>query len=710
MRVKFLALLAALVPIVALAAEGREAVAAGKDASAFTADDLLRLKRVSDPQVSPDGRYVAFVVRETELEANRARSALWLLDLAARTPLPRQITHSSGSDTNPYWAPDGSGIYFLSSRSGSTQVWRMPLDVGEAQQVTAIPLDVGTFKVSPRGDRIALTLEVFADCASLECTTDRLAARKKDQSSGRLYNELFVRHWDRWTDGTLSMLFTAPLTAGFKAGTPIPVSGRVRAHVPSKPNGGNEEFEFSPDGSRLVFTARLADSGEAWSTNFDLYDVPADGSTAPVNLTAANPAWDTQPVFLANGDLAFLATERPGVESDRFSLFVRSASTGRTQQVMPGWDRSIRRLATSWDRRSLLATADAEGQVALFAIDPARGRVRPVVSQGQVNQFAALPGGGAVVAWSSLAAPPELFRIARGSETLRPLTDINGELLRARAMSPFERFTFAGWNQEAVSGYVVKPFGFADHRSYPIAFIIHGGPESSLQNQWNWRWNAQAFAGRGYAVVMIDFHGSTGYGQKFVDSIHEDWGGKPFTDLQKGLAAAVARYPWLDGMRACSLGGSYGGYMQNWIAGNWPERFQCIVNHAGIFDTRSMYFSSDELWFTEWENCGPYYLAPQNHERFNPAAHVAAWRTPMLVIQGALDYRVPETQGLGAFTALQRRGVASKLLYFPDEGHWIMKPANALQWYQTVFDWLDEYLKTRHDASTSAAQTVAREE
>jgi len=633
-----------------------------------------------------------FVLRETDMEANRGRTDLWLLELGDPRAMSRRLTQHPAADSSPRWAADSRTLYFLSTRSGASQVWRISLDGGEAQQVTNYPLDVGSFKVSPRGDRLAVTLDALPECADPKCSADRLAQRGKAKASGRVYDELFVRHWDTWKDGTRSSLYTAPLGADLTAGTPVNVSGSIRANVPSKPFGGDEEYAFSPDGSRLVFSARIADRGEAWSTNFDLYEVPADGATAPRNLTADNPAWDTQPVFLANGDLAWLAMQRPGFEADRFHVVLREARSGRVRPLTLDWDRSVGRLSASHDGRQLLAAADDVGQHALFSIDPATGRPTRIVGEGQVAEFSPAPGG-AVVAWATLAAPADLFVATREAAPLRRLTRVNADLLGERALGEFEQFSFPGWNDEKVHGYVVKPHGYVAGRKYPIAFLVHGGPQVSFGNQWSWRWNAQAFAGRGYAVVLIDFHGSPGYGQKFTDSISEDWGGKPLVDLQKGLDAALARYDWLDGGRACSLGASYGGFMQNWIAGQWPDRFRCIVNHAGIFDTRSMYYTTEELWFTEWENGGPYYKTPDIHEKFNPSAHVTKWRTPMLVTHGALDYRVPYSQGLATFTALQRQGVESRLLFFPDENHWVLKPANAVQWHEAVFDWLDRYLK-----------------
>ena len=668
----------------------------------FSADDLVRLARVSDPQVSPDGKQVVFALRETDIEANRGKVDLWLLNLDDENPVSRRLTQHPSSDSSGRWAPDGRGIYFLSSRSGSSQVWHISLDGGEAQQVTSLPLDVGSFEVSPRGDRLAVSLEVFPDCVDIQCTTDRLAERKKDKASALSYDALFVRHWDTWNDGTLSRLFTAAIGSDRKAAEFKLVSGGVRGHVPSKPFGGEEDYTFSPDGKRIVFSARIADAKEPWSTNFDLYEVAADGTGETRNLTADNPAWDAQPVFLANGDLAWLAMSRPGFEADRYVVMLRGSEDDKVRALTADWDRSVGHIAASFDGRKLIATADDVGQTALVEIDPKSGYRQRLLGTGQVQGYSPTRDG-VVITWASLGSPPDLYLVTKSSKAAnsravlpsapKPLTAVNQTLLAERQFGEFEQFSFKGWNDETVYGYVMKPAGFERGKKYPIAFIVHGGPQVSFSNQWSWRWNPQVYAGAGYAVVFIDFHGSPGYGQAFTDSISQDWGGKPLVDLQKGLDAALGRYDWLDGNRACSLGASYGGFMQNWIAGNWSDRFQCIVNHAGIFDQRTMYYTTEELWFTEWENGGPYYLTPKIHEKFNPADHVTKWRTPMLVIHGALDYRVPYSQGLATFTALQRQGIPSRFVFFPDENHWILKPANSLRWHSEVLGWLDQHLK-----------------
>jgi dipeptidyl aminopeptidase/acylaminoacyl peptidase len=679
---RFAALLFPILPLAASAAQP------------FTVDDLVRLKRVSDPQVSPDGRYVAYVLRETDMEANKGRTDIWMLDLAQKEPQPQRLTTDPADDSSPRWAPDSRTLYFLSTRGGSSQVWRIRLDGGEATRVTNYPLDVGALKVSPRGDSLAISLEVFPDCGDLHCTKDKLDARAKDKATGRVYDKLFIRHWDTWSNGTRSHLFAAHLGVdGAAVEAPVDLSKSVDGDVPGKPFGGDEDFTFSPDGASLVFSARVAGRSEPWSTNFDLFQVPVDGSAAPRNLTSNNAAWDAQPVFLQNGDLAWLATDRPGVESDRFHIMLRDGRTGAVKALTQGWDRSAGHLGALPDGRTLLVTTDDVGQTALYAIDVSTGKPRKIVGSGEVAAYSAAGKDRIVYALASLAGPEDLYLTGLGGGASRRLTHVNESVLGSRQMSEFEQFDFKGWNGETVHGYVVKPYGFEPGRRYPIAFVVHGGPEVSFANLWSYRWNAQAFAGAGYAVVMIDFHGSPGYGQAFTDSMSRDWGGKPLVDLQKGLAAAQAKYGWLDGERACALGASYGGFMMNWIEGNWPDRFRCIVQHDGVFDQRMMYYSTEELWFMDWEIGGPQYENPQAYEKFNPVDFVSKWRTPMLVIHGERDFRIPYSQGIAAFTALQRRGIESRLLVFPDENHWVLKPANSVQWYHEVLGWLDAHLK-----------------
>ncbi len=491
---------------------------AAQGAAPFTLEDLDALKRVTDPQVSPDGRFVVFVQRETDLDANKGRTSLWLLPLVTPGAQPQRLIDAASSASSPRWASDSRTLYFLSTASGSSQVWRLMLGDRAAQRVTDYPLDVGSLKVSPRGDRLALTMEVFPDCPTLACTRARLDARGKDKANARTYERIFVRHWDSWSNGTRSHLFTARLTPGGTTEPPVDVSRGFDADIPGKPFGGDEDFAFSPDGSTLVFSARIAGRDEPWSTNFDLFLTAVDGSAAPVNLTADNPAWDAQPVFLADGDLAWLAQERPGFESDRFHIMLKSGRSGKVRSLTGGWDRSVAHLGATPDGKALLAGVDELGQRLLYRVDPSSGVPTRLTSSGTVEAFSAARER-VVLARADLGAPADLYSLPSRGGTPQRLTDVNHDLLATRHMSEYEQFSFRGWNDETVYGYVVKPYGFESGKRYPIAFVVHGGPQVSMQNLWTYRWNAQAFAGGGYAVVMIDFHGSPGYGQAFTDSI-----------------------------------------------------------------------------------------------------------------------------------------------------------------------------------------------
>ena len=674
--------------ILALVFLAAAAPAVAADPHPFTVHDLLAMDRISDPQASPAGDKVAFVVRTTDLGANRGRFDLWAVGIDGSGFT--RLTADPAADTNPRWAPDGR-LYFLSTRSGSSQVWRLPATGGDAVQVTHLPLDVANLAVSPDGTRLAFSLEVFVDCPTLACTQERLDAKGKQKSSGLLYQGGvgFYRHWDTWSDGRRNHLFVMP--AG--GGEPVDVSRGLNADVPSRPFGGAEEYDFAPDGRSIVFAARDVGGEEPWSTDLDLYLAPVDGSAPPKNLTDANPAWDTQPSFSPDGKtLAYLAMTRPGFESDRLRIRLRDLATGRERVLAEEWDRSAGDLVFSADGRTLYTTAGDTGQTPLFAIDVATGKVTKLVAQGHTHS-PALAGDRLVFGLEHLRSPVELYTVRRDGSGITQITRVNQDKIAAASMGESEQFSFPGWNGETVYGWVTKPVGFQPGVKYPLAFLIHGGPQGSYGNDFHYRWNPQTYAGAGYAVVSVDFHGSTGYGQAFTDSIRKDWGGKPLVDLQKGLAAALARYPWLDGSRACALGASYGGYMINWIAGHWPDGFRCLVNHDGIFDQRMMYFGTEELWFPEWEQGGPYWQSPETHEEHNPARFVERWKTPMLVIHGALDYRVPDNQGIATFNTLQRRGIPSQFLYFPDENHWVLKPANSILWHDTVLAWLDRWLK-----------------
>jgi dipeptidyl aminopeptidase/acylaminoacyl peptidase len=436
-----------------------------------------------------------------------------------------------------------------------------------------------------------------------------------------------------------------------------------------------------------VFDARTKGKSEPWSTNFDLYEVSVEGGE-PRNLTADNPAWDAQPVFSPDGSkLAWRAMTRPGFESDRFRIMIQDFKSGERRVLAQSWDRSADFIAFSTDGKTLYATADHFGQHPLWAIDTKKSKATLLTGPGHVDSFS-VGEREIVFALSSLKSPAELYSLSLRNDSLRELPKMNAAKLAETSMGEPEQFTFIGADSQSVYGFVMRPANFDSRKRYPVAFIVHGGPQVSFSNQWSYRWNPQTYAGAGYASIFIDFHGSPGYGQAFTDSISGDWGGKPLEDLQKGLAAARIKFPWLDADRMCALGASYGGFMVNWMAGNWSDPFKCFVTHDGIFDSRAMAYSTDELWFEEWEHGGTPFEVPQNYEKFNPVNHVADFKVPMLVIHGEQDFRIPYSQGIGLFTALQRRGIPSRLLIFPNENHWVLQPADSIQWHREVEKWL----------------------
>lgn len=656
----------------------------------LTIETLAALERVSSLAVSPDGAKLAFVIRETDLEINGGRTDVWLLDLAVEDAEPVRATRHPASDFSPAWGPDGAWLYFMSSRSGSTQVWRMSLEGGAPVQVTDYPLGISNFKLLASG-RIAFTADVFADCDTLACTAERLTETRRAGTSALQYDRIFVRHWDAWEDGRRSALFSAPLDEAGKAGAPVKLSAGLDGDTPSVPFGGGEEVAASPDGRTLYFALREAGRDEPWSTDLDIYAVPADGSAPPRNLTDGMDGTDTHPVVSPDGEtLVWASMARAGYESDQTDLMAMDLETGEVRNVTSDWDRSVYDIAFTPDSASVIVSTYDTGAHPLFRIDLASDEVRPLTTGA--NASSPIPvDDGVYFLERALDRPVDIHWLNTNTGQRARLTNINAARLADTKMGAYEQFSFEGAGGETVYGYAMKPAGFEEGRSYPLAFIIHGGPQGSFSEGWSYRWNPQIYAGAGYGVVFIDFHGSAGYGQAFTDSINQDWGGKPLTDLQLGLEAALARYEWLDGERACALGASYGGYMINWIAGNWPDRFDCLVNHDGLFDLRSFYYATEELWFPEWDFGGPYFEVPENYERWNPANYVENWQTPMLVIQGEQDFRVPPEQSLATFNALQRQGVESELLWFPDENHWVLKPHNSIKWHHTVLAWLDRF-------------------
>jgi len=667
-------------------------------ARTLTPHDLVMLDRVTDPHLSPDGKLVAYDVRSTDWAANKGVHSIWLVCSSCRSGDPWRLAASDGGATNPRWSPDGRLVYFLSSRSGSTQVWatdvRASHQGGAPVQVTHLPLDVGTFRVAPNGKALILSLGVFPDCDTPVCTKKRLDARAADKATGTLYTKLFVRHWDAWADGTRNQLWALALDGqGVATGPAKPLMRGFDGDAPSKPFGDETDYAISPDSKTVVFSARAAGRSEPWSTNFDLYETPIDGGAPPKDITADNPAWDAAPNFSPDGKvLAYKAMQRPGFEADRFTITLRNLQTGATHALsLKNQDLSVGALRWSADGSTLYITAEDGGFDKLFAVDAGTGATTALTRTGHVSAID-VAGETMVFAQDSLTSPTEIFREAKPAPV--QITHADASALAGIDFAQAQQFTFKGWNNETVHGFAMPPADAKPGVKYPVAFLIHGGPQGSFGDDWSYRWNPQTYAAAGYATVFIDFHGSTGYGQAFTDSISSHWGDRPLIDLQDGWKAALTKFPYLDGDHACALGASYGGFMVYWIEGVWGAPWKCLVDHDGVFDNRMMGYATEELWFSEWENghATPW-QKPENYERFNPIDHVADWKTPMLVIHSARDYRIPLEQGLAAFTALQRKGVPSEFLTFPDENHWVLKPQNSQMWQDTVLAWLNRWTR-----------------
>ncbi|MDC7682364.1 S9 family peptidase [Asticcacaulis sp. BYS171W] len=666
-----------------------------QDKKPFTYEDLISLDRISGLAVDKTESFAAFQVRVLNAEKSKGVNGLWLTDLKTKTSKPLTVA-SKGGALSPQWGADGA-LYFLSARSGSMQVWKTDTKDSEAVQVTKLALDVGAYKLSPDGKGVVVALAIAETCETDEiaCTLKVAEAKKAEKSTGVVYDRLFVRHWDTWADGTQNHLFYVPLAGG----EAVSLTAGVDGDVPSKPFGDESEYSFSPDGKSVYYSVRIAGKDEPRSTNFDIYKVDIANPTVQTNLTEANTAWDTGAEVSPDGKwLAYRAMKRAGFEADQFEIFLRNLATGETKQIAADWDRSADSLKWAADGKSLYVVAGDVGKTPLFQVDIATNKVTPLSKGGHMDAFAPLKTGF-VFMKSSLDTPSQLFVSQPKAKLIddgaTKLTTINDAVIGNRAFGAFEQFSFKGWNDETVHGYILKPANYVEGQKYPIAFLIHGGPQGSFGESWSYRWNPETYAGAGYAVIMIDFHGSTGYGQGFTDAISQHWGDRPLEDLQKGYAFALSKYNFLDKDRACALGASYGGFMINWIASQWKEPWKCLVNHDGLFDNRSMGYATEELWFSEWENGGTVYEKPENYDKFNPALHSKDWSVPMLVIHSDQDFRVIPEQGIGTFTALQMNGVKSKFLRFPDENHWVLKPQNSLKWHNTVFDWLNENTKAK---------------
>jgi len=671
-------------------------VATPARAKGLTVDDMLAMQRVSDPRVSPDGKWVVFSVRDTDMDANRGRMDVWLVGVDGSN-LTRLTSHVE-NDSDATWSPAGKWVSFPSTRTVSAQVCRIKPTGGEAEQVTKLDTDINGFDLMPDGKRLVLAIDVWPEAKTLAESIKTDAAKStrglpadagaRPKTKARVYDQLMFRHWDQWEDGKYSHLYMWTSDADVRDLTP-----GLTTDTPIHPFGGMELVDESPDGKWLVYVARVGGREIAWTTNTDVFLVPTDGTSKAVNITADNKAYDFDPTFSPDGkSIAMLSMSKPGYEADRQRIRIYDVASKKTRVIADNWDRSANGITWSADGKTIYTTADNVGNSSLFAIDVGSGTAKTLLDKG-TSASPDVAGDRIVVAHDTLSRPTELFSMKADGSDRKQITFFNKDRLAKISFGDYEQFSFKGAKGETVYGYAMKPADFKGGKA-PVAFLIHGGPQGSFGDHWHYRWNAQAYAGRGYGAVFIDFHGSTGYGQAFTDAMQGDWGGAPFEDLMLGLDAALAKFSWLDGSKVAALGASYGGYMINYINGK-TDRFKALVCHDGLFDLRFAFYDTEEVWFPEWEHRGTPYDKPEEYSKWSPVEFVKNWKTPTLVIHGGLDYRIPDTHGMAAFTALQRKGIQSRFLQLPDENHWVLKPQNSKVWHDEVLGWLDRFLKKK---------------
>jgi len=704
----------------------------------FTFEDMMKLKRVGEPEVSPDGKWVIFSVVDVDLAANTKTPHIWIVPVAGGEE--REIIADQDAD-RPRWSPDGKRFAFLSTKEGGSQVWIADFDsntgaVGRSRRLTAAPGEAGGELWSPDGKYILFVSDVYPECGGTsaeeqECNKKKFKDAEQSKVKATIFDHLLYRHWNSYKEGKRSHIFVYPADG---PGFPIAnTSGIVEVYsgpytyddlrdltpgdfdAPVFSVGGQDDYAFSPDGQEICYASNH-DKNPAASTNNDLWLVPvnvgADASSAQIiamtkNITADNPASDSTPLYSPDGKyIAFRAQQRPGYESDRFRLMLYDRKTGEKKNLTEDFDGWVGTTAWAPDSSNIYFNTFKDGMVPVYSLSLASPKptLIPITNASTADDLAFAPDGrNLFFTNNSVEEPVAIYRLnacgvhcGRAVSPMK-LTHFNDSLLSQISMSPLTSFWFTGAHGDKVQGFLVKPPNFDPNKRYPVKFIIHGGPEVPMGDEWSYRWNAELFASptsstsSGYVVIFIHFHGTPGYGQKFTDAINGDWGGAPYEDLMKGLDFAEKTYPFIDKDRECALGASYGGYMINWIEGH-TDRFKCLITHDGMFNAESAWGSTEELWFNNWEFKGTPYDNRELYEKWSPHQYAKNFKTPMLVVHGQKDYRLDVSEGFQLFTTLQMRGVPSKMLYFPDEGHWVLKPQNSQLWYKTVNDWIDQWI------------------
>ncbi len=660
----------------------------------LTIEDMGLMKRIAAPALSPDGQWVAYAVTTPNVAANKNATDLWIsrIDGSAH----RQLTTHPAADRSPAWSPDGKWIAFESSRSGENQLWLISVGGGEPRQFTTLSTGASQAVWSPDGTTIAFVSEVFPEYSdkpfneSDSLNKARLTELSEGKVKAQVFTQLLYRHWDSWVQGKRQHIFLQAIAGGDpRDRTPgnrdaVPTSSTFSAGI---------DFAFSPDGKEIAYTATpLPTREEAWSTNHDIYILPLAGG--PPRQLTSNPAADGYPRYSPDGRyIAYRAQSRAGFEADRWELILYDRAAGTRRSLTASFDASVGSQVWSPDSKRLYFEAEEKARTPLFSVSLAGNDIRKVVD-GRTNRDLGITSDGSMLVFMRVAAtrPAEVYRAGADGKNLRPITRVNDDVFAGLDIPEPEYLWFEGEGGVRIQAWLYKPPAFNPARTYPLVLMVHGGPQGAWGDSWSYRWNPPLWAAQGYVVLAPNPRGSTGFGQKFTNEISGDWGGKVFIDLMKGLDT-VSSLPFVDSTHRAAAGASFGGYMVNWILGHAGDRFQALVTHDGVYNFESMYGSTDEVWFDEWDHSGTPWDKPEDYRRFSPHAYAQNFRTPTLVIHGALDFRIPYTEAMQLFTALQRQGVPSKFLFFPDENHWVLKPANSEFWHRTVFDWLKTYLQ-----------------
>jgi len=661
-------------------------ISAAAEKRALTFDDFIKIKRISDVQLSPNGKEVVFVITEINKEENRSNNDIWLMKIDGMEL--RQLTTSEKNDFKPRWSPDGKIIAFLSNRDGKNQVWMINRSGGEAYKITDTATGVTDFIWSPDGKFLLYAAEVYPECADDKCNKEKEENDEKSKVKAVIYDKLFIRHWDEWRTEKRSHLFLFSLE-NKKAKDITP--GRYDA--PPIALGSDKDFVFSPEGKEIAFVMNKEEMIAA-STNNDifLYDITG-GETKKLTESKGN---DNSPRYSPDGNyIAYLSMERPGFEADKYNIILYNRKTKEYINLTKDFELSAENIEWSSDSKYIYFTCSEKAYRPLYRLSLKDRKIEKLIEKANIiNYKLSSDNKFVILEKEAVNMPRELFLFDLSKRELKQISQINKKILENIEMNSLEEFWFNGAEGDKVHGLLLKPPFFDRGKKYPLVMLIHGGPQGAWEDEFHYRWNAQMFAAAGYVIAMINFHGSTGYGQSFTDSISRDWGGKPYEDIMKGLDYLLDNYEFIDKENICAAGASYGGYMINWIEGH-TNKFKCLISHAGVYDLRSEYGSTEELWFPEWEFRGTPWENPELYEKFSPSYYVKNFTTPCLVIHGGNDFRVPLEQGIQMFTALQRKGIPSRFLYFPDETHFVQKPQNAELWWKTVYEWLSTYLKNK---------------